>query len=160
MKIRPSIKGVVARSAHPAGCKQAIINQIEAVKTASSGTTNSELPKRVLILGGSSGFGLASRIALSFGDAEADTISVSFERGPSDKGVGTAGWYNNIYFKELAEQQGRIATNIVGDAFSPETRAKVLQAIKEQFDGKVDLIIYSLATGVRPKPMATSGVLL
>ncbi|GAM74268.1 paraquat-inducible protein B [Vibrio ishigakensis] len=130
MKIRPSIKGVVARSAHPAGCNQAILNQIEAVKTASSGTPKSDLPKRVLILGGSSGFGLASRIALSFGDAKANTISVSFERGPSEKGVGTAGWYNNIYFKELAEQQGRIATNILGDAFSPEIRLRFCKPLK------------------------------
>lgn len=150
MKILPQIKGVVARSAHPSGCKQAILNQIESVKTFAAPLIDEPLPKKVLILGGSSGFGLASRIALAFGQAQADTLSVSFERGPSDKGVGSAGWYNNVYFKELATQEGRIATNIIGDAFSPEIRKQVIDTIQTQFGGQVDLIVYSLATGVRP----------
>ncbi|MCV5233333.1 bifunctional NADH-specific enoyl-ACP reductase/trans-2-enoyl-CoA reductase, partial [Escherichia coli] len=70
-------------------------------------------PKRVLIIGASSGFGLAARIALTFGGANADTIGVSFERGPSEKGVGSAGWYNNVFFKQEANQAGRTAINIV-----------------------------------------------
>jgi enoyl-[acyl-carrier protein] reductase/trans-2-enoyl-CoA reductase (NAD+) len=105
----------------------------------------------VLILGASSGFGLAARIALTFGGADADTIGVSFERGPSEKGLGTAGWYNNIYFKQRAQQAGRRAINIVGDAFSHDVREQVIEAIETYFEGEVDLVIYSLATGVRPK---------
>ncbi len=106
-----------------------------------------------MIIGASSGFGLAARIALTFGGAKADTIGVSFERGPSDKGVGSAGWYNNIFFKQEANHAGgRTAINIVGDAFSDSVRNQVIEAIETYFEGEVDLVIYSLATGVRPKP--------
>ncbi|ELP5727704.1 trans-2-enoyl-CoA reductase family protein [Vibrio vulnificus] len=149
MHIEPIIQGVVARSAHPYGCEAAIKKQIAFVKNAPQ---ISQGPKRVLILGASSGFGLAARIALTFGGAQADTIGVSFERGPSEKGTGSAGWYNNIFFRQQAEKEGRIAINIVGDAFSPETRAQVIEAIETYFEGEVDLVIYSLATGVRPIP--------
>lgn len=150
MIIEPIISGVVARSAHPIGCQQSVLNQINYVQQATPITAAG--PKKVLILGASSGFGLASRIALAFGGAQADTIGVSFERGPSDKGVGTAGWYNNIYFKQQAEKAGLIAKNFVGDAFSPALREQVIEYINSEFGGKVDLVIYSLATGVRPDP--------
>ncbi|MDK9756767.1 trans-2-enoyl-CoA reductase family protein [Vibrio sp. D173a] len=149
MQIEPLIQGVVARSAHPYGCRASIKEQIEYVKQAPQIENG---PKRVLIIGASSGFGLAARIALTFGGAEADTIGVSFERGPSDKGVGSAGWYNNIYFKDEATHHGRNAVNIVGDAFSDTVRNQVIEAIETYFEGEVDLVIYSLATGVRPKP--------
>ncbi|ENC6707358.1 trans-2-enoyl-CoA reductase family protein [Vibrio harveyi] len=148
MQIEPLIQGVVARSAHPYGCRASIKEQINYVKQAPQIQNG---PKRVLIIGASSGFGLAARIALTFGGAEADTIGVSFERGPSDKGVGSAGWYNNIYFKEEATHHGRTAVNIVGDAFSDSVRNQVIEAIETHFEGEVDLVIYSLATGVRPK---------
>ncbi|MDA0123355.1 MULTISPECIES: enoyl-ACP reductase FabV [Vibrio] len=148
MQIEPLIQGVVARSAHPYGCRTSIKEQINYVKQAPQIQNG---PKRVLIIGASSGFGLAARIALTFGGAEADTIGVSFERGPSDKGVGSAGWYNNIYFKEEATHHGRTAVNIVGDAFSDSVRNQVIEAIETHFEGEVDLVIYSLATGVRPK---------
>ena len=149
MIIKPIVSGVVARNAHPTGCKQAILNQIEYVKTAQPITNGA---KKVLILGASSGFGLASRIAMAFGGAAADTIGVSFERGPSDKGIGTAGWYNNIYFREEAEKSGLIAKNFVGDAFAPSMREQVINFIQHEFGGKVDMVIYSLATGARPNP--------
>ncbi|MBT0322499.1 enoyl-ACP reductase FabV [Vibrio campbellii] len=149
MQIEPLIQGVVARSAHPYGRRASIKEQIEYVKQAPQIKNG---PKRVLIIGASSGFGLAARIALTFGGAEADTIGVSFERGPSDKGVGSAGWYNNIYFKDEATHHGRTAVNIVGDAFSDTVRNQVIEAIETYFEGEVDLVIYSLATGVRPKP--------
>ena len=115
MKIEPLVQGVVARSAHPYGCRASIKEQIEYVKQSPQ---IKDGPKRVLIIGASSGFGLAARIALTFGGAEADTIGVSFERGPSEISVGSAGWYNNIYFKQQATHHGRAAVNIVGDAFS------------------------------------------
>ncbi len=149
MVIEPIIKGVVARSAHPFGCQQAVKQQIEFVQQAKP---IQQGPKRVLIIGASSGFGLAARIALTFGGAQADTIGVSFERGPSEKGVGTAGWYNNIFFKQQAEAAGCTAINIVGDAFSAQTRDEVVEAIETYFEGEVDLVIYSLAAGVRPNP--------
>lgn len=149
MIIEPVIQGVIARSAHPYGCRQAVREQIEYVRSAPPIQAG---PKRVLILGASSGFGLASRIALTFGGAEADTVGVSFERGPSEKGVGSAGWYNNIFFRQEAEQAGRVATNIIGDAFSPEVRDQVIKAIRTDLGGQVDLVVYSLATGVRPDP--------
>ncbi|MDX2320954.1 MAG: trans-2-enoyl-CoA reductase family protein [Moritella sp.] len=149
MIIKPVIKGVVAKTAHPEGCKQAVQNQINFAKAENNIVDGA---KKVLILGASSGFGLASRIALTFGGAEADTIGVSFERGPSEKGVGTAGWYNNIFFRQAAEQEGRIAKNFVGDAFSPQIRQQVADYIRDEFGGNVDLVVYSLATGVRPNP--------
>ncbi|WCE32623.1 enoyl-ACP reductase FabV [Vibrio sp. SCSIO 43137] len=148
MIIQPVIQGVIAKSAHPHGCEAAVQQQIDYVRSAKQITNGA---KRVLILGASSGFGLAARIAATFGGSEADTIGVSFERGPSEKGTGSAGWYNNIYFKKQAEAEGRIAINIVGDAFSRRVREQVVEAIETYFEGEVDLIIYSLATGVRPK---------
>ncbi|QPK02313.1 trans-2-enoyl-CoA reductase family protein [Enterobacter mori] len=149
MIIEPVINGVVARTAHPEGCKQAVKNQIhysQHHKQIQHG------PKRVLILGASSGFGLAARVALTFGGAKADTIGVSFERGPGEKGVGTAGWYNNVYFRQQAEAEGRIAHNIVGDAFSAEVKEQVIELINRDFGGQIDLVVYSLATGMRPDP--------
>ncbi|MGF1759081.1 trans-2-enoyl-CoA reductase family protein [Photobacterium sagamiensis] len=149
MIITPVIKGVVARSAHPLGCQQVVRNQINYVKSAAPIANG---PKKVLILGASSGFGLASRIALAFGGASADTIGVSFERGPSEKGVGSAGWYNNIFFRQEAEKAGLIGKNFVADAFSPQTRQQVIDYIQTEFGGQLDLVVYSLATGVRPDP--------
>jgi len=149
MIIQPIIRGVVARSSHPNGCTAAVHEQIEYCKNVNSIVNG---PKKVLILGASSGYGLASRIALAFGGANADTIGVSFERGPSEKGVGSAGWYNNIAFRKEAEKEGYIAKNFVGDAFSPELRKQVASYIKNEFGGQVDLVVYSLATGLRPNP--------
>ncbi|WP_275724947.1 enoyl-ACP reductase FabV [Vibrio furnissii] len=149
MRIEPVIQGVVARTAHPLGCEQAVLQQIEYVKSAKPITQG---PKRVLILGASSGFGLAARIALTFGGANADTIGVSFERGPSEKGVGSAGYFNNLAFKKFAEREGHIAVNINGDVFSDTVREQVVEAIETYFEGEVDLVIYSIASGMRRKP--------
>lgn len=149
MRIEPIIQGVVARTAHPLGCKQAVLEQIRYVKSAKA---ISHGPKRVLILGSSSGFGLAARIALTFGGSDADTIGVSFERSPSENRIGSAGFYNNIFFKQQAEKAGRTAININGDVFSKEIKGQVIEAIETYFEGEVDLIIYSIASGKRPKP--------
>ncbi|MFC5704637.1 enoyl-ACP reductase FabV [Aeromonas eucrenophila] len=143
MIIHPQIQGCVARNCHPIGCRAAVAQQIAGVRAA--GHFNG--PKRVLVLGASSGFGLASRIALTFG-AGADTVGVSFERGPSDKGLGSAGWYNNIWFRQAAEQEGRIAVNLIGDAFSDAMRQQAVETIRQQL-GQVDLVVYSLASGIR-----------
>lgn len=149
MIIHPQIQGCVARNCHPMGCRAAVLQQIEQVRAA--GPFNG--PKRVLVLGASSGFGLASRIALTFG-AGADTLGVSFERGPSDKGLGSAGWYNNIWFRQAAEQAGRIAVNLIGDAFSDTLRQQAIDVIRQRL-GQVDLVVYSLASGVRVMPDGT-----
>ncbi len=148
MQIEPVIEGVIARSAHPTGCHYSVKKQIEFVRSAPQIHSG---PKRVLIIGASSGYGLAARIALTFGGAQADTIGVSFERGPDEKHHASAGWYNNIYFKQEAENAGRTAINIIGDAFAKRTREQVVEAIETYFEGEVDLIIYSLAAGKRPK---------
>nr|WP_321461200.1 enoyl-ACP reductase FabV [uncultured Cohaesibacter sp.] len=149
MIIHPVIKGQVAKSCHPVGCGRAVAEQIAYVRQAPQIAKG---PRKVLVLGASSGFGLASRIALAFGGARADSIGVAFERGPSEKGVGTAGWYNLVHFSHQAEKEGLIARNFVGDAFSPEMRARVADYIREDFGGSVDLVVYSLATGARPDP--------
>ncbi|MFQ2110094.1 enoyl-ACP reductase FabV [Aeromonas rivipollensis] len=146
MIIHPQIQGCVARNCHPIGCRAAVQQQIASVKAA--GPFNG--PKRVLVLGASSGFGLASRIALTFG-AGADTLGISFERGPSDKGLGSAGWYNNIWFRQAAELEGRIAINLIGDAFSDALRQQAIDCIRQQL-GQVDLVVYSLASGIRVLP--------
>ncbi|PVZ63557.1 enoyl-ACP reductase FabV [Pelagibaculum spongiae] len=151
MIIQPIIKGAVAKTAHPYGCQQAVLEQIQQAQSSHWQTSQF---KKVLVLGASSGFGLASRIALTFGGALADSIGVSFERGPNqDKQLtGTAGWYNNIYFRQYAEEKRLIAKNFIGDAFSDDIRQQVIDYIKSDFGGSVDLVVYSLASGIRPDP--------
>lgn len=142
------MRGNVSFGVNPIGCKQEVINQINYVKEQGP----YEGPKKVLIIGSSSSYGLATRITLAFG-AGADTVGVSFEKGPkSEKNLGTAGWYNNIYFKQAAEADGLVAKNFVQDAFSHETKQDVIQYIKDEFGGKVDLVVYSLASSVRVDP--------
>lgn len=148
IKFEQKLRGNVSLSVNPIGCKHEIQNQINYVKEQGA----YEGPKKVLIIGASSSYGLATRISLAFG-AGADTIGLSFEKGPkSEKNLGTAGWYNNIYFKQAAEKEGLIAKNFVLDAFSHETKQDVIRYIKEEFGGKVDLVVYSLASGIRFDP--------
>lgn len=148
LEFKQNLRGNVALGVNPLGCKQEVLNQIDYVKQ--NGTF--EGPKKVLIIGASSSYGLATRISLAFG-AGADTIGVSFEKGPkNERNLGTAGWYNNIAFREAAEKEGLIAKNFVDDAFSHETKQEVIAYIQNEFGGKVDLVVYSLASGVRKDP--------
>ncbi|MCC5890487.1 MAG: trans-2-enoyl-CoA reductase family protein [Alkalibacterium sp.] len=148
VEFKQNIRGNVALGVNPVGLKQEVLNQIEYVKNKGS----YDAPKKVLIIGASSSYGLATRISLAFG-AGADTIGLSFEKGPkSERNLGTAGWYNNIAFKEEAEKEGLIAKNFVMDAFSHESKQEVIDYIKEEFGGKVDLVVYSLASGRRTDP--------
>lgn len=147
MIIKPKFKGSLLLTAHPEGCKQIVREDITYVKNNKKFTGC----KKALIIGASSGYGLASRISLAFGGSNADTIGVSFETGPRGKRAGTAGWHNNIAFKEEAEKAGLTAKNFVGDAFSLEMKEDVIKYIKEEF-GKIDLLIYSLASGKRTDP--------
>lgn len=156
--MEPVIQGNVARNCHPEGLRQGIDKQIAYVE--SSGQIYG--PKKVLVIGASSGYGLASRIALTFGGG-ADTIGVSFEKGPGEKGVGSAGWYNNVFFRRRANERGLIAKNFIEDAFSDSTRRNVIAYIKREFGGRIDLLIYSVASGSRMHPdgtrhMSTLGV--
>ena len=148
LEFKQNIRGNVALGVNPLGCKQEVLNQIEYVKN--KGTY--QAPKKVLIIGASSSYGLATRISLAFG-AGADTIGVSFEKGPkNERNLGTAGWYNNIAFREAAEKEDLIAKNFVQDAFSHESKQEVIAYIKNEFGGKVDLVVYSLASGRRTDP--------
>jgi enoyl-[acyl-carrier protein] reductase / trans-2-enoyl-CoA reductase (NAD+) len=148
LQFKQNIRGNVALGVNPLGCKQEVLNQIEYVKN--KGTYPG--PKKVLIIGASSSYGLATRISLAFG-AGADTIGVSFEKGPkNERNLGTAGWYNNIAFREAAEKEGLVAKNFVQDAFSHESKQEVIDYIKSEFGGKIDLVVYSLASGRRTDP--------
>lgn len=148
LKFEHTLRGNVALGINPLGCKQQVWNEINYVKE--KGTYAG--PKKVLVIGASSSYGLSTRISLAFG-AGADTIGVSYEKGPkSAKNLGTAGWYNNIAFREAAEKEGLLAKNFVQDAFSNETKQNVIDYIKNEFGGKVDLVVYSLASGVRKDP--------
>ncbi|MFD1471377.1 enoyl-ACP reductase FabV [Companilactobacillus mishanensis] len=148
VKISEKLKGNVARSVNPYGCRQEILNQIAYVQ----GKGHYEGAKKALIIGGSSSYGLASRITAAFGQG-ADTISVAFERPPKDeKMLGTAGWYNNIYFREEAEKAGLIGKNFNGDCFTQDMKDKVIDYIKKEFGGPIDLLVYSVAAPKRVNP--------
>lgn len=143
MLIEPSIRSNIFLNAHPIGCKQFVYDQVNEAKKLPT----FKGPKKVLIIGGSSGYGLSSRIALAYG-AQSDTLNISFETPPKGKRTGTAGWWNNIYFQHFAQETGHIHKDFVGDAFGSQMKKDVMNYIKESF-GKLDLLIYSLAAGAR-----------
>ncbi len=146
MIITPKIRNNICMNAHPAGCEQETLNQIEYVKKQSS----FKGPGTALVVGSSTGFGLASRISLAFG-AGADTIGVFFEKEGTEKRPGTPGYYNNRAFEKAAHAAGRKADSINGDAFSNEVRKQAIDLIKEKY-GTIDLVVYSLASPVRTDP--------
>ena len=145
------MRGFICLTAHPKGCEQNVKNQIEYVKSKGK----IEGPKRVLVIGASTGFGLASRITSAFG-SDAATIGVFFEKEPSEGKTASPGWYNSAAFEVEATKAGLYAKSINGDAFSNEVKAQAIEMIKADL-GQVDLVIYSLASPVRQHP--TTGVL-
>ncbi len=147
MIIQPKFRGFICTTAHPIGCKQHVQEQIQYVKNKGS----FKGPKNVLVIGSSTGYGLASRIASAFG-AGAATIGVCFERPASGKRTATAGWYNTAAFEEAAHQEGLYAKTINGDAFSTEIKEKTIDLIRKDL-GKVDLVVYSLASPKRVHPI-------
>jgi enoyl-[acyl-carrier protein] reductase/trans-2-enoyl-CoA reductase (NAD+) len=151
MIIEPRMRGFICLTAHPTGCEQSIKNQIEYVK--SKGAIDG--PKRVLVIGASTGFGLASRITSAFG-SNASTIGVFFEKPPMEGKTATPGWYNSAAFEKEASKAGLYAKSINGDAFSNEVKKETIDLIKEDL-GQIDLVIYSLASPVRMHPV--TGVL-
>ncbi len=146
MIIKPKTRGFICTTAHPVGCAHQVNEQIDYVK----GQGLKQGPKKVLVIGASTGYGLASRIVSSFGYG-ADTIGVFFEKPASDGRTASAGWYNSAAFEQAAGEAGYFAKSINGDAFSDEIKTETIQAIKEHF-GKVDLVVYSLASPRRNHP--------
>ncbi|WP_431633951.1 enoyl-ACP reductase FabV [Dyella sp. KULCS107] len=148
MIINPKVRGFICTTAHPVGCAHNVIEQIDITK-ASGQSGNS--PKRVLVIGASTGYGLASRITAAFGHGAA-TLGVFFEKPSSDTKTGTAGWYNSAAFDQAAKAAGLYSKSINGDAFSDETRARAIELIKAEMGGPIDLVVYSLASPVRKLP--------
>lgn len=151
MIIEPRMRGFICLTAHPAGCEQNVKNQIAYVQ--SKGTIDG--PKRVLVIGASTGFGLASRITSAFG-SNAATLGVFFEKAPAEGKTASPGWYNSAAFEKEATKAGLYAKSINGDAFSNEVKQQAIELIKADM-GQIDLVIYSLASPVRMHP--STGVL-
>ncbi len=146
MVVEPKVKGFICTTAHPRGCEESVRRQIESTKKFG----RAEGPKKVLVIGSSTGYGLASRIAVTYGYG-ADTIGVAFERESNGKRTATAGWYNTKAFEKIAGEDGYYAKSFNGDGFSREMKDEVIQCIKEDF-GKVDMVVYSMAAPRRTLP--------
>ncbi len=147
MIIRPKVRGFVCVTAHPTGCAANVQEQIDYVKSQPAIENG---PKNVLIVGASTGYGLASRIAAAFG-CQANTLGIYFER-PSERGrTATPGWYNSVALEKQAKAAGLYASSINGDAFSNEIKEQAIDRIKSDM-GKIDLVIYSLASPRRTDP--------
>jgi enoyl-[acyl-carrier protein] reductase/trans-2-enoyl-CoA reductase (NAD+) len=147
MIIKPKVRGFVCVTAHPAGCAAHVNEWISHVKSKGNIANG---PKKVLVIGSSTGYGLASRITAAFGSGAA-TLGIFYER-PSEEGrTATPGWYNTIGFTQAAHVAGLYAKNINGDAFSNEIKAQALETLRRDL-GQVDLVIYSLASPRRVNP--------
>lgn len=147
MLITPKIRGFICTTAHPEGCAQHVAQQIEVVKSRGP---IAQGPKKVLVIGSSTGYGLSSRIAAAFG-SQAATIGVFFERAGEVDRTATAGWYNTAAFERAAMADGLYARSFNGDAFSDAVKDEVITAIKADL-GQVDCVIYSLASPRRSHP--------
>lgn len=148
MIIKPKVRGFICTTTHPQGCEQNVREQIEA--TRARGLDKNAGPRKVLVIGASSGYGLAARTTAAFGYGAA-TLGIFFEKPPSEKKPGTAGWYNSAAFDKFAKQEGLYSKSINGDAFSHEAREKAIELIQQDM-GEVDLVVYSLASPVRRLP--------
>ncbi|EKQ6357558.1 trans-2-enoyl-CoA reductase family protein [Pseudomonas aeruginosa] len=147
MIIKPRVRGFICVTTHPAGCEANVKQQIDYVEAKGSVVNG---PKKVLVIGSSTGYGLAARITAAFGSG-ADTLGVFFERPGSESKPGTAGWYNSAAFEKFAHEKGLYARSINGDAFSDEVKRLTIETIKRDL-GKVDLVVYSLAAPRRTHP--------
>ena len=148
MIIKPKVRGFLCITTHPVGCEANVRKQIDYVRKQGAIPNG---PKRVLIIGASTGYGLASRITAGFG-SDASTIGIFFEKEGTDKKPGTAGWYNSAAYHKCAEEAGLYASSINGDAFSDEIKQKTIDLIKQDL-GQVDLVVYSLASPRRQHPV-------
>lgn len=148
MIIKPRVRGFLCITTHPTGCDANVKKQIDYVKGNGAITDG---PKRVLVIGASTGYGLASRITAAFG-CGASTLGIFFEKEGTEKKPGTAGWYNSAAFHRYAAQEGLYAKSINGDAFSDEIKQKTIETIKADME-QVDLVVYSLASPRRQHPV-------
>jgi enoyl-[acyl-carrier protein] reductase/trans-2-enoyl-CoA reductase (NAD+) len=146
MIIEPRMRGFICLTSHPDGCDKNVLNQINFTKLKGA----IDGPKKVLVIGASTGFGLASRITSAFG-SNAATIGVFFEKPPAEGKPASPGWYNSAAFEKYAHQDGLYAKSINGDAFSNEIKKQTIDLIKQDL-GQIDLVIYSLASPVRTNP--------
>lgn len=149
MIIQPKVKGFICTTAHPKGCAENVKRQIAYVK----GQPSIEGVKNVLVIGCSTGYGLASRISLAYG-AKANTLGIMFEKLPTERRTATAGYYNTKAFDEIAAKDGLYAKTINGDAFSDEIKAQTIDMIKNDL-GKIDMLVYSIAAPRRTKDGVT-----
>jgi len=140
MIVQPRIRGFICTTAHPVGCAVQVQQQIDYVRCQPSFTNG---PKKVVVVGASTGYGLASRIVSAFG-SQAATIGVFFEKEADGKRTATAGWYNSIAFEKAARRENLYAKSVNGDAFSDEVKEAVVDLIKKDLDS-IDLLIYSVA---------------
>lgn len=147
MIVAPKIRGFICTTAHPTGCAKHIADQIAVVKSRGPIANG---PKKVLVVGSSTGYGLSSRIAAAFGSGAA-TMGVFFEKPGEPERCGTAGWYNSAAFENEAKAAGLYARSFNGDAFSDAMKTTVIEAIKADL-GQVDCVIYSLASPRRTHP--------
>ena len=148
MIIKPKVRGFICTTAHPEGCKVHVQEQIDYVKAHKPAATG---PKNVLVIGCSNGYGLASRISAAFGHG-AKTLGVMFEKEPTERRPASAGWYNTKAFEAEAEKEGLYAKSLNADAFSDDAKAQVIDVIKNEMGGQVDLVVYSLGAPRRTDP--------
>lgn len=148
MVIKPKVRGFICTNAHPVGCATSVAEQISYIKSQSG---FGDGPKNVLVIGSSTGYGLASRITSAFGYG-AKTLGVCFEKAPTERKTGTAGWYNTAAFHQQAKDAGLYAETLNGDAFSDELKTQTIEKIKADL-GSIDLVIYSLASPRRTDPV-------
>ena len=146
MIIKPRVRGFMCITSHPIGCEANVKSQVDFVKSQSA----IESPKRVLVIGSSTGYGLAARITAAFGGG-ASTLGIFFEKPGTERKSGTAGWYNSAAFHKFAKQDGLYAKSLNGDAFSDDVKERTIATIKEDL-GQIDLVIYSLAAPRRQHP--------
>lgn len=147
MIIKPKVRGFICTTAHPVGCARHVQEQIDFVKAH---PPEGEGPKNVLIIGSSTGYGLASRVVSAFG-FKANTLGVMFEKEPTERRTASAGWYNTAALEKAATDEGLYAKTFNTDAFSHQAKADVIEEIKTSM-GKVDLVVYSLASPRRKDP--------
>lgn len=150
MIIKPKVRGFICTNAHPVGCAENVAQQIDYIKAQNFDGANGQ-PKNVLIIGASTGYGLASRITAAYGFG-AKTLGLFFEKPASEKRTGSAGYYNSAAFEKQAQTDGLYAKSINGDAFSNEAKEQVIELIKADM-GTVDMVVYSLASPRRTDPL-------
>lgn len=150
MVVEPKVKGFICTTAHPAGCEESVRRQIAYCRE--KGQVDG--PKKVLVIGASTGYGLGSRIAVTYAYG-ADTIGVSFEKEAKGKRTATAGWYNTKAFEKFAAEDGYYAKSFNGDGFSREMKDQVIDTIRKDW-GKADMVVYSMAAPRRTMPDGTA----